>query len=110
MITVFKDVITLITVEKVSDGAGGYENKPGTKRTVFANKKSATRSEFYLAQQADLEVEVVFTIYTSEYNDEQVIEHNNQYYSVIRTFEKGDFIELTCQKRIGGLDEVLKDD
>ena len=73
MITVFKDVITLITVERVSDGAGGYENKPGTKRTVFANKKSATRSEFYLAQQADLEVEVVFTIYTSEYNDEQVM-------------------------------------
>lgn len=110
MITVFKDVITLITVEQVSDGAGGYENKPGTKRTVFANKKSATRSEFYLAQQADLEVEVVFTVYLSEYNDERVIEHNNRYYSVIRTFEKGDFIELTCQRRIGGLDEVLQDD
>jgi len=86
------------------------KTNPGRKEQYLPNKKSATRSEFYLAQQADLEVEVVFTVYLSEYNDERVIEHNNRYYSVIRTFEKGDFIELTCQRRIGGLDEVLQDD
>src|SRR5690606_39832826 len=57
--------------------------------------------EFYLAQQVDLEVEAIFKIYLLDYSGEKTIKHKNDYYSVIRTFEKGDFIELTCQKRIG---------
>lgn len=105
----FKDILTLIKLDKISDGAGGYSYGIETERDVFANKKSAARSEFYLAQQADMQVESVFRIYLMEYQDETLARHNNQYYSVIRTYEKGDFIELTCQKRIGGLDEVLSD-
>lgn len=106
----FKDVIYLLTVEKVSDGAGGFVNRPGTERMVFANKKSTKYTEFYLAQQADLQAEVIFRINLFDYQDEQIIKHNDKYYSVIRAFERGDFIELTCQKRLGGLDEVLSDD
>lgn len=105
----FKDIITLIDVDKVSDGAGGYQYGIKSQKNVFAFKKSASRSEFYLAQQADLEVEAIFKIYLLDYSGEKTIKHKNDYFSVIRTFEKGNFIELTCQKRIGGLDEIIND-
>lgn len=107
MIIVFKEVITLIKTENVSDGAGGYKKKITSERNVFANKSSVKQNEFYLAQQSDLQAEVIFKIYLSDYDDEKTIKHNDDYYSVIRTYIIGDFLEITCQKRIGGLDDIL---
>ena len=107
MIIVFKDVITLLKTEKVSDGAGGYKNVATAENEVFAKKSSVKQNEFYLAQQSDLQAEVIFKISIFDYDDEKAIKHNDDYYSVIRTYEMGDFIEITCQKRIGGLDDIL---
>lgn len=104
----FKDIVTLIKTTKQSDGAGGYEHVLESEKVVFANKKSVKQTEFYLAAQADLQVESIFRISLLDYDDERILKHNEKFYSVIRTFEMGDFIELTCQRRIGGLEDVLK--
>lgn len=104
----FKDVIKLITTKKVSNGGGGFETVVDSQKIVFADKKSAKRTEFYLAAQADLQAETEFKISLFDYEDERIIEHEGKFYSVIRTYETGDYIEITCQKRIGGLDEVIK--
>ena len=62
--------------------------------------------EFYTAYQSGLEAVAIFETRTEDFEDERVINHNEQYYTVIRTYEKGDFIELTCQKRQGIFEEV----
>lgn len=104
----FKDVVKLIKTQEVSDGAGGYEEVFNSDKEVFADKKSVRSSEFYLAAQADMQVEAVFKLNLLDYEDERLLIHNEKVYSIIRTYEMGDYIELTCQKRIGGLDEVIK--
>lgn len=104
----FKDIINLIKASKQSDGAGGYEIIKESEKQVFADKKSVKQTEFYLASQADLQAEVIFKINSLDYDDERIILHNDKYYSVIRTYSMGDYIELTCQKRLGGLDEVFR--
>jgi len=107
VITVFKDVVTLIMTKNVPNSGGGYKTVVDSERKVFAHKKSVKQTEFYLAYQADLEIETVFRISLLDYLDERLLRHEDTYYKVIRTFEMGDFIELTCQRRIGGLDDVL---
>lgn len=99
--------MTLITTKEVSDGGGGYNTVVDSKKEVFADKKSVKQTEFYMAAQADLQAEAIFRISLFDYGDERLLQHEGNYYTVIRTYEMGDYIELTCQKRIGGLDDVI---
>jgi SPP1 family predicted phage head-tail adaptor len=103
----FKEVLDLLTIKKESDGAGGFDAVIDNQRTVFAEKKSVRGSEFYQAAQADLRVESIFKISLFDYQDERYILHNDKYYSVVRTFETGDFVELSCERRTGSLNEVV---
>lgn len=67
------------------------------KRMVYGDKKSIRQSEFYQAQATGLRPELAFEIRSIEYDDEELIEYNEKTYQIIRTYDKGEFIELVCQ-------------
>ncbi len=92
----FKDIVTLISITTTTDEIGDIvevENE----REVFANKKSIKQSEYYQALSAGLKPEVTFTMHSFEYEAEKILKYNGKPYNIIRTFEKGDFIELICE-------------
>ena len=62
--------------------------------------------EFYQAYQFGLEARVVFGIRIEEYNKERAIRFEDEYYTVIRVTEAGDFLDLICTMRHGGFEEV----
>lgn len=96
----FKDVVKLITVSfKLDELAQQIEVK--NERTVFANKKSVSQSEFFNAGQVGLKPQYLFEIRLSEYGGEGELVFNNKSYSIYRTYEKGENIELYCEARLG---------
>jgi len=44
----------------------------------------------------------MFEIRTLEYNGQTVLKHNNIDYSVIRTYDKGEFTELIVSRNLNG--------
>ncbi len=70
-------------------------------KTVYANKKSVKYSEFYQAAMAGLKPELVFEINSFEYDNEDKVRYNDKEYAIIRTYEKGEVIELTVSSFIG---------
>ena len=94
----WRDMVELITIQKVDDGAGGY-TETETSRQVFANKKSIRQSEFYQAHMAGLNPELMFEIRSIEYQGEEKILYNGDAYRVIRTYSSSDEItELVCER------------
>lgn len=78
----------------------GYETESHQDTAVWAGRRSATRSEFYQATQAGYKADVVFTIYSFEYHDEEQVVYGTKVYDVVRTYQKSlDELELTCQVR-----------
>jgi SPP1 family predicted phage head-tail adaptor len=93
----FKDVIELISSTAGKNLNGFPTASSETFKQVFANKKSATRSEFYQAAAAGMKVDIVFEIRLVDYSGEKEIRYNSKRHKVIRTYETGgDNIELSC--------------
>lgn len=101
-----KDIIKLIKTSEKKDVLGGFEKKIVYEHEVFAQKKSVGQKEFYLAMQSGLETTAVFVVWKDDYEDERVIEYNDKYFTVARTYENGDKMELTCTKRHGVFEEA----
>jgi hypothetical protein len=74
-------------------------------RTVFANKMSIKRSEFYMAANTGLKPELVFEVRSLEFNNDEAVRYptgeDGKVYSIIRTYDKGEFTELTVSSRTG---------
>ena len=71
-------------------------------RTLFAKKKSIRQSEFYDAANAGLKPELTFEIYSFEYNNDEKLKLEDKEYMILRTYEKGEKIELTVSTQVGG--------
>lgn len=102
------DVITLIEIGNVKDELGTRIPEIINENEIFASKKSVRSSEFYQAQQSGMEVVAVFRVWSGDYNNERVIRYNDEYFTVIRTYEKGDFIEISTTKRQGVFQEATR--
>jgi SPP1 family predicted phage head-tail adaptor len=76
----------------------GFPIKVKTReKTVFANKGSLRSMEFYAATQSGFSREKMqFTILTLEYDSHNFVEYNSKTYQIIRSYEKGKYIELIC--------------
>ncbi|CAM3526292.1 phage head closure protein [Paenibacillus lupini] len=91
----WRDVVKLFSLSLV-----GTDNQSvaETDRTVFANKKSVARSEFYQAFANNLKPTIIFEVRSVEYEGEQKLQHNGVDYIILRTYSRNDeTIELTCQ-------------
>ena len=82
-------------------GVHGVHDKPEPERRKrFAERRSATRSEFYQAGTMGLMPSCVFVLSMAEsYDDELRVEWHGKVYNVIRTYEnENGGIELTVQR------------
>jgi SPP1 family predicted phage head-tail adaptor len=93
----WRDVVSLISVAEVEVSQNVFQLAESS-RSVFANKKSVNRDEFYKAYANALRPTVAFDIRAAEYSGEQKLRHNGTDYMIIRTYSRNDeTIELVCQ-------------
>lgn len=90
------DVLYLVTEETTENDVGDLITTK-EKRMIYTNKKSIRQSEFYQAQATGLKPELAFDIRSIEYKDEEFIEYDDKEYRIIRTYDKGEILELICQ-------------
>lgn len=75
-------------------------------REVFVQAKSIGAREFYQAATTDYHPTI--TLVMADYYDyegEGVVRYNGDLFDVIRTYRKGNRLELTLQERIGRSEE-----
>lgn len=94
----FSDLIKLRTVS-TSYTSSPFGSDSVTEKTVFADKHSVKRTEFFAAQSAKMRADIGFLVRKEDYSNQTEVEYNSVVYDVIRTFEDGDNIDLTCSKR-----------
>ena len=94
----WKDEAVLIREEKTVN-ANGYKDTTRTRREVFANKKTATRSEFYTAKQAGDKIVLVLEVRGADYQEETLVECEGRLYEVVRAYtQNGETYELNCKE------------
>lgn len=79
----------------------GNETYTETKKTVFCEVDSITQSEFFAAQDTELNPEYRFRVFFGDYSGEDIIEYNGKRYSVYRTYRTSDYMELYCERKVG---------
>lgn len=67
-----------------------------TYKMVFADKQSVRQNEHYEAKQIGLKPELMFVVRSSEFSNEERIKYNLKEYEILRTYDKGETIELVC--------------
>lgn len=92
----FKDVINLISITSNVNDVGDVIEIT-TERTIFVNKKSVRQSEFYQAAAKGLQPTLMFELRSIDYENEPKLSYNSKEYTIIRTYDKGEFTELICE-------------
>lgn len=89
----WRDVIELGDLEEYNEFGEVLERF--VYRKVYANKKSVRQSEFYQSASVGLKPELMFEIRSIEFNNDEKVRYNGKEYTIIRTYDKGETIELT---------------
>ncbi len=94
----WSDVVGLVNNEPSIDSEGFPVSGSSKPRNVFANRKSVKSSEYYAAKQSGIQLSLIFEIRDVDYQGETKIKYKGNSYEIERSYEKGEFIELTCKK------------
>lgn len=102
----YNEIITLIS--KTANGSDDYGNiiESQTERQILAKLQSIGLNEFYQAQAQGYKPELKFVIADYlDYQGEQRLryaeyEGEEKEYTIIRTYRKGNELELTCEKGV----------
>ena len=90
------DVVILLAQSFTTDEAG--DTVPTTiSRTIFCNKKSIGKNEFYQAHAEGLKPEIKLQLNKLDYKGEVKATYGNKPYKIIRSYEDGELIELTLE-------------
>lgn len=93
--------IALISIEYSQDDLGEW-TETQTKAEVFALVNSVTMSEFYQAGLQGFKPDYRFSVWLTEYNDQELVEYKGKVYSVYRTYRRDDGrIELYVNEKKG---------
>ena len=95
------DVIELVPLVPGTNEYGDPIMIDGPAHKVFANKTSVRQSEFYQAMQTGLRPEIMFEVRSAEYRDDPKLRYDGREYSIIRTYDKGETMELICGGLVG---------
>lgn len=91
------DVIQLIAEEPSERGV--FEQAQETRKTVFCEVRSVSRSEVYQARAIGANPTLVFVLTVADdYNDEKDLVYKGKRYRVVRTYVNGDGIEITAEE------------
>ena len=72
-----------------------------TARDVFAKLGSIGQKEFYQAHAVGLQPEIKFILADYlDYDGEELVQHNGQRYRVLRTYRKGQELEITVYREV----------
>lgn len=85
---------TIKLISRQADGKNVSENAS----TVFAEKKSVGRAEFYAAYAAGLNPKLIFSVDSLDYEtagDPVMVEYKGRRYNIVRAYDNGDEVELT---------------
>ena len=94
------DVITLIRQNRSVDDYGDPVITE-TARDVFAKLGSIGQKEFYQAHAVGLQPEIKFVLADYlDYDGEEIVLHNDQRYRVLRTYRKGQELEITVYREV----------
>ena len=94
------EVISLI---KQTDGVDAYGDSviTETAREVFAKLGSIGQKEFYQAHAVGLKPELKFVLTDYlDYEGESLVQYEGQRYRVLRTYRKGQELELTVYQEV----------
>lgn len=96
----YNEVIKLVgyTIEK---DEMLQEIKTEYKRELFCERKSVGRYEFFIAGQQGTKPEYVFVVRLADYQNEDTLIYKGNKYSIYRSYDKGEFIELYTQRKVG---------
>lgn len=76
-------------------------------RKIFARVTSVTSAEWFEGGRNGLNPEFRMLIFAPEYNGENTLKYNGQYYTIYRTYETTTGVmELYVEKRKGNADQV----
>lgn len=84
-------------MEETTDADGFPVKIDKDRKTIFADKKSIRSNEFYLASQSGYKLDLMFDVLALEYQSQKYLDYESKRYEIVRTYEKGDKIELVCR-------------
>lgn len=100
------DVITLVSVTRTQDDYGVWRDTE-TKRDVFCQVDSVTRSEFFDGGRNGLNPAFRMTCFFADYQDEPILIYKGKTYSIYRTYiGRNDTIELYVERKGGTVGKV----
>lgn len=88
-------------ISKVSKGkdTNGYDITEEKRTEVFVQESGTSRSEFYQAARAGMQISKTFRMSRWDYNGETELEHDGKHYKVERSYPLNvDEIELNCSE------------
>lgn len=95
----FTDVCSLIAVTKIPDGSKHYITEETATEVFCSVSIGVTRSEFYEAMKAGIKLTATFEVYEDDYTGQELLEHNQTRYRVLRAFPTGyGTLELSCEE------------
>lgn len=73
-----------------------------TERKVYCEVSSISQSEWFEGGRNGLNPQYRFRLFRYDYNGEEVVKYDGEYYSVYRTYiDRNEVIDLYCEKRKG---------
>ena len=100
----FDEVLYLVDEIKIKDKYGIVTSE-FIKNGIFAKRKSISQKEYFSQTEGTpflgLRRAYRFEIAKIEYDNEELLEYNNEMYSIYRTHENGSVIELYAELRGG---------
>lgn len=94
-------LITLVSQDRYQDELGVWQSRP-SRRNVFAQCDSVTRSEFFEGGRNGLNPEFRFRMFYADYNGEDELVYNGDTYAIYRTYKtRTDIIELYVERKGG---------
>lgn len=98
------EIIVLIGKGECCTDENGNEKFKNNRRGAYGAIKSVGQREFVAASQIGFKPEIMVEIWSFEYSGEEEVILGNKRYSIYRTYQKGDRLELYLTRR-SGVDE-----